>query len=49
MFLNQNRLFRRREAQGAPSEVVEVGDLSRREIKPDKAVDGLFSDHGDGQ
>jgi hypothetical protein len=28
---------------------VEVGDLSRREIKSDKAVIGLFSHHGNGQ
>jgi hypothetical protein len=44
-----NRLFSRREAQGAPSEVVEVGDLPRRENKPDSALVGLFSDHDDGQ
>jgi hypothetical protein len=44
-----NRLFSRREAQGAPSEVVEVGDLSRRENKPDSTLVGLFSDHDDGQ
>jgi hypothetical protein len=37
-----NRLFSRREAQGASTEVVEMGDLSRREIKPDSAVVGLF-------
>jgi hypothetical protein len=45
----RNRLFSRREAQGAPSEVVEVGDLSRRENKLDRALVGLFSDHDDGQ
>jgi hypothetical protein len=28
---------------------MEMGDLSRREIKRDKAVIGLFSHHGDGQ
>jgi hypothetical protein len=43
------RLFSRREAQGAPSEVVEVGDLSRRENKPDIALVGVFSDHDDGE
>jgi hypothetical protein len=32
-----------------PSELVEVGDLSRWEIKPHRAVIGLFSHHGDGQ
>ena len=37
-----NRLLRRREAQGASSEIVEVGDLSRRERKPDSALVGLF-------
>jgi hypothetical protein len=26
-----------------------MGDLSRREIERDKAIDGLFSHHGDGQ
>src|ERR1700690_2805960 len=30
----RNRLFSRREEQGAPSEVLEVGDLSRWENKP---------------
>ena len=32
-----------------PSELVEVGDLSRWEIKPYRAVIGVFSHHGDGQ
>ena len=45
----RNRLFSRREAQGAPSEVLEVGDLSCRENEPDRALVGLFSDHDDGQ
>jgi hypothetical protein len=44
-----NRLFSRREAQGAATEVVEVGDLSRRKIKPDRAVIGVFREHGNGQ
>ena len=37
-----NRLLGRGEAQGAPSEIVEMGDLSRRERKPDSARVGLF-------
>ena len=35
--------------QGATSEFLEVGDLSCREIKPGKAIIGLFSHHGDRQ
>ena len=33
----------------AASELLEVGDLSCREIKPGKAIIGLFSHHGDRQ
>jgi hypothetical protein len=44
-----NRLFSCRKAQGTSSEIVEVGDLSRRKNKFDKAVVGLFSNHDDGQ
>ena len=44
-----NRLFSRREAQGASAELVEVGDLSCRKTKPGRAVVDLFSDHDDGQ
>ena len=44
-----NRLFSCRKAQGTSSEIMEVGDLSRRENKFDKAVVGLFSNHDDGQ
>lgn len=44
-----NRLFICRQAPGATSEVVEVGDLSRRKDKPDRAVSGVFRDHDDGQ
>ena len=32
-----------------PSEIVEVGDLSCRQIKPGGAVIDLFSHRGDGQ
>jgi hypothetical protein len=49
MFLDPNRLFSCRKAQGISSEIVEVGDLSRRKNKFDKAVVGLFSNHDDGQ
>jgi hypothetical protein len=35
--------------EGAPSEFVEVGDLSCREIKPGKTIIGLFSQHSDRQ
>jgi hypothetical protein len=35
--------------QGTASELLEVGDLSCREIKPGKAIIGLFSHHGDRQ
>jgi hypothetical protein len=35
--------------RGTASELLEVGDLSCREIKPDKAIIGLFSHHGDRQ
>jgi hypothetical protein len=35
--------------RATPSEFVEVGDLSRRAIKPDWAVIGLLSQRGDGQ
>ena len=35
--LRPNRLFGCREEQGTPSQCVEVRDLSRREIKPDRA------------
>ena len=37
-----NRLFSCREAQGTSAELLEVGDLSRRENKSDKAVIGLI-------
>jgi hypothetical protein len=37
-----DRLFSRCEAQGIPSEAVEVGDLSRRQIKPGCTVVGLL-------
>lgn len=36
-------------AAGATSEFVEVGDLSSRQIEPDWAIPGLFSNHGGGQ
>ncbi len=32
--------------RGIPSEFVEMGDLSSREIDPDRAVAELFSHHG---
>jgi hypothetical protein len=44
-----NRLFSRREAQSTSTELVEVGDLSCRKIKPDRAGIHLFSTRGDGQ
>ena len=44
-----NRLLSRREAQGAPSEVVEVGDLSRRKSKRGGAVRYIFPDDDGGQ
>ena len=31
--------------QGTPSEPVEVGDLSRRYVKPHRAIADLFSQH----
>jgi hypothetical protein len=42
MTVNPKRPFSRCEAQGVPSEAVEVGDLSRRQIKPGSAVVGLL-------
>jgi hypothetical protein len=36
-----------REAQSTSTKVLEVGDLSRRKSKPDRAVVALLSDHGD--
>ena len=35
--------------QGSVLDLVEVGDLSRREINPYRRIIGLFSHHGDGQ
>ena len=35
--------------QGTPSEPLEVGDLSRRHIEPDRTVTDLFSQHGGRQ
>jgi hypothetical protein len=43
------RLFSCREAQSTSPEIVEVGDLSCRKTKPDRAVVGLFSHNGGGQ
>ena len=39
-------IFGCREAKGTTSEPVEVGDLSRRQIEPDRAVADLFSHDG---
>jgi hypothetical protein len=44
-----NRLLSCREAQGAPSEVVEVGDLSRRKSTCGGAVRDIFPDDDGGQ
>ncbi len=41
--------FSCREEQGTASEFLEVGDLSCREIKPNKAIISIFSHHGDRQ
>ena len=40
------RLFGRGEEQGSPTEIVEMGDLPRRQIKPDTPVDVLLSHYG---
>ena len=37
------------EEQGTASGLLEVGDLSCREIKPNKAIISIFSHHGDSQ
>jgi len=44
-----HRLFGRGEESGTPAEVVEMGDLPCRQIKPDTAVDIELSHHGGGQ
>jgi hypothetical protein len=44
-----HRLFSCRQAQGTSTRLVEVGDLSCRKIKPDRAGINLFSHHGRGQ
>jgi hypothetical protein len=44
-----NRFFSCREAQGTPTELAEVGDLSCRTIKPDSAGISLFWHRGGGQ
>jgi hypothetical protein len=40
--------FRRREEQGISPESMEVGNLSSREIEPNRAI-ALFSHYGGGQ
>ena len=47
--IRAGRLFGGGQKQGPASEPVEVGDLSRWEIKRSGAVNGIFSDNGGGQ
>jgi two-component sensor histidine kinase len=42
LWVADNGIGRRREAQGTSAELVEVGDLSCRKTKPDRAIVGLF-------
>jgi hypothetical protein len=48
-YLRPNRLLSCREAQGASSEVVEVGDLSRRKSERGGAVRNVFPDDDGGR
>jgi hypothetical protein len=47
--IRAGRLFGGGQKQGPASEPVEVGDLSRWEIKRSGAVNGVVSDNGGGQ